>query len=557
MTELHQNRTLQKLSGKTTATDTGADERHQLVHAIERLHDSQQLTQALSLCQKLNRCYADYAHGWYLASCLMYRVTNFKDALTAIEQAILCLDATKRLDQNKYQLQRARCLFAAGDRGTAASIADELREVTFSGASLHHDFANLLNDLEQVDLALAQFDKAIQMDSAPAAFHYNKATMQRYLGDITGAALSFSAAIERDPLDYEAYYARSNLNKQSVERNSVQAIELAIEHADETPKKNAKIHCLYYALAKEQEDLGNFTASFAALSRASALKRGQMQYDVNTDLAILKAIGESYGPAMFDGHIQGCDSPDPIFILGMPRTGTTLVERILASHSDVCAAGELNNFALELMNLVKNSGLKPRSRIELIELTQQLDFQKLGQNYLSSVKSLGLSKPYFIDKLPFNYLYTGLIHLALPRAKIINLQRNPMDTCYAVFKQLFKDAYPFSYDLLELGRYYVAYTQLMTHWNVVLPGVIHTVKYEQLVADTESETRRLLDYCGLSWQDQCLQFHTNESASKTASATQVRQPVYRSSIGKWRAYEQQLQPLRKLLGEAGIVMDDA
>jgi hypothetical protein len=154
--------------------------------------------------------------------------------------------------------------------------------------------------------------------------------------------------------------------------------------------------------------------------------------------------------------------------------------------------------------------------------------------------------------MPLNYLYVGLIHLALPNSKIIILQRDPMDTCYAIYKQLFVDAYPFSYDLEELAKYYAAYHELMEHWNTVLPGVVHTIKYEEVVNGLEKETRRLLEHCGLEWQAQCLQFHENKEASTTASTTQVRQPVYQSSVGKWRNYERELRPVVDILNQAGI-----
>ncbi len=171
---------------------------------------------------------------------------------------------------------------------------------------------------------------------------------------------------------------------------------------------------------------------------------------------------------------------------------------------------------------------------------------------MAATRSLRDARPHFIDKLPFNFLYAGLIHLALPKAKIVNVQRHPMDTCFAIFKQLFRDAYPFSYDLDELGRYYIAYHGLMQHWNAVMPGVIHTIRYEALVADLETEARRLLEHCGLPWDDQCLRFHENQQASTTASALQVRQPVYADSVGKWHHFERQLAPLRRLIEEAGI-----
>jgi hypothetical protein len=192
-----------------------------------------------------------------------------------------------------------------------------------------------------------------------------------------------------------------------------------------------------------------------------------------------------------------------------------------------------------------------------VDATARIDFRALGEAYLASTRPLRDARPRFVDKLPFNFLYAGLIHLAFPRAKIISLRRHPLDTCYAVYKQLFRDAYPYSYDLEELGRYYIAYDALMRHWDAVLPGVIHTVRYEDVVADVERETRRLLEYCDLPWEDACLAFHASTRASTTASALQVRQPIYDSSVGKWRRHASQLEPLRAQLQRAGIAVDDA
>jgi len=192
----------------------------------------------------------------------------------------------------------------------------------------------------------------------------------------------------------------------------------------------------------------------------------------------------------------------------------------------------------------------------LVRSSSSLDFRQLGETYIKSTRPFTGNTPRFIDKLPLNFLYIGLIRLALPNATIINLQRNPMDTCYAIYKQLFVDAYPYSYDLEELARYYVAYHQLMEHWRDVLPGVIHTVRYEEFVDDVEHHTRQLLEACGLEWQPECLKFYENKEASTTASTAQIRRPVYKSSVGKWREYEEQLQPVVRILKNAGIPLDD-
>ena len=188
-------------------------------------------------------------------------------------------------------------------------------------------------------------------------------------------------------------------------------------------------------------------------------------------------------------------------------------------------------------------------------MSTRVDFRALGRRYLERVRPYRDSRPVFIDKLPFNYLYAGLIHLALPHAKIVSVRRNPLDTCYAVYKQLFKDAYPFSYYLAELGRYYVAYDRLMRHWETVMPGVVLTVNYEDVVADVRGQAQRLLRHCGLGWDELCVRFHENTRASTTASALQVRQPLYDTSIGRWRRYAEQLEPLRLQLEAEGIACD--
>jgi len=202
------------------------------------------------------------------------------------------------------------------------------------------------------------------------------------------------------------------------------------------------------------------------------------------------------------------------------------------------------------------AGDEQSNRDELVRLSAGVDFRKLGDAYVESTRPFTGKAPRFIDKLPLNFLYVGLIRRALPNATIINLKRHPLDTCYAVYKQLFVDAYPFSYNLDELGRYYAAYEHLMQHWNATLPGAVYTIRYESLVEDFEPEVRRLLEYCHLDFQDACLRFHENRSASTTASSVQVRQPVYRSSVGRWQHFRHELGPLIATLERNGVVLDD-
>ena len=520
------------------------DERERLSAEVAGRIDAGDIGRALAVCEELNRRFPDYAHGWYMASFLMRKARRAGDAVRAIDRA-LRLDPAPR-----DRLHRARCLLHLGDRAAVAAEAAIVRDFRFGDAAMHADAGTLLHEVGDHDGALAHYVRAIELDGREAQYYFNRAAVHRYLGDIEAAERDFDTAIALRPEDHEAYNSRAYLRTQTADRNHIEELERVLATCTSAPGRVQ----LLYALAKECEDVADFDRSFAFLQEGASLKRRHMRYAVETDLDIIERIRHAYGPGMFDGRVQGRDHDAPIFVIGMPRTGTTLVERILDSHPQVRSLGELNDFGVQLVRLAgKLPGGPASSRLEFVDRTTKLDFRALGDAYLQSVQSMRDDHSRFVDKLPFNFLYAGLIHLALPRARIVSLQRDPMDTCYAVYKQLFRDAYPFSYDLEDLGRYYVAYRGLMEHWQRVMPGVIHTVRYEALVGDLEGETRRLLEYCALPWDDACLRFHENARASTTASAVQVRQPVYGTSIGRWRNYAEQLEPLRVRLAQAGIV----
>ena len=228
-----------------------------------------------------------------------------------------------------------------------------------------------------------------------------------------------------------------------------------------------------------------------------------------------------------------------------------MLERILSSHSQVYSAGELKNFGVELKYM---SGVQSNELLDVatVAAAQRIDYKALGKTYIESTQPWTEQTAHFIDKLPFNYLYIGFIHRALPQAKIIHMRRNPMDTCFSNYKQMFANAYKYSYDLEELAQYYLMYRQLMQHWHSVLPGKILDVDYEILIENQESETQRVLEFCDLDWEDACLDFHKNKQAVATASASQVREPIYRSSLQKWRHYANWLQPLQDILEQAGV-----
>jgi len=503
---------------------------------------------ALAACEQLNRQHPNYASGWHTASQLALRLNNPAAALAAIDKA-LALEP----GNTDGLLQRGLCLGKLGDSAALEPLVAELAARELSTAYRHSTLGMLYTQLERRADAVACYERAAALEPDRAKHYYNIAALQRSLGDIEQAEANFDKAIELDPADWEAIKVRSELRKQTPDDNHVAALEQMLDEGIADPR--GEVH-VCYALAKELEDLDEPERSFGYLKRGADKRRSLMRYDVQRDIDTMVAIEETFTAERLAASNVGSENNEAIFIVGMPRTGTTLVERILGSHSEVYSAGELGNFATVLMQQLRAKVADPSTpRDELVRMSASIDFAALGDAYIESTRPFTGRTPRFIDKLPLNFLYVGLIRLALPNAKIISVRRHPLDTCYAVYKQLFVDAYPFSYDLEELARYYAAYDRLMQHWSSVTPDAVYTLRYEALVDDFEPEVRRLLAHCGLDFEEACLRFHENKSASTTASTVQVRQPVYRSSVGKWRQYREQLAPLITKLEDEGIALD--
>jgi tetratricopeptide (TPR) repeat protein len=444
-------------------------------------------------------------------------------------------------------LLRARdCAAAAASRADDDPILWDLIGTLYSRA----------NDQPR---ALAAYERALALAPEQPAFLFNRAAVRRFLGQLAESEADYDRVIGLRPADFEACRNRSDLRRQTKEHNHVAALrQLQLQLQAQTPTDWRGAVQLHYALAKEYEDLGDYAASFGQLQTGSRLRREHLRYDIATDLATVDWIVEAFPATANPGLEVAADAGayGPIFILGLPRSGSTLLERILGRHSQVHAAGELQAMALAIVDAVRQrSGQATLSRRELITQSSQLDFAALSRDYLSRARAAGAVGERFIDKMPLNFLYCGLIRRALPQARIVHVQRQPMAACYAMYKTLFEDAYPFSYDLSELGRYYLAYRRLMRHWTQAMPGQIHELRYESLIADQLGETRRLLDFCGLDWEDACARFHENPDPSTTASAAQVRQPIYDSSVEQWRHYGDQLSELRRLLEQGGIDVD--
>ena len=397
------------------------------------------------------------------------------------------------------------------------------------------------------DKAIEPFTRATRANPANSDFHYNLALSQRFLGDFVGAEKSYENAIAADPACHKAHWSLAHLRRQTAQQNHIVRLETAIKQAHDNDE--AKI-LLHNGLAKEHEDLGHFDTAFTHMISSKHLVRSKEPYSIEEDRKLFNEIIDTFSDDISTRSSSGVDSDQPIFVVGMPRTGTTLVERIISSHSAVHSAGELNNFGQQLSRLANT---KSQQLLDLPTLREgaRLDPATIGQAYLESVSPIAAKHTRFVDKMPPNFLNIGFIRRSLPKARIIIIRRNPMDTCLSNFRQLFSLEHAnylrYSSDLLDTGRYFLLFDQLIRHWQDLYSGQILQLDYEQLIASQESETRRLINFCGLDWQDACLHFETNKSAVSTASSAQVRQPVYSTAVERWRHYEQHLQPLRQLL----------
>ncbi len=414
-------------------------------------------------------------------------------------------------------------------------------------AEAHYNRGVGAGKLNREDQSLASFDKAIAFKPNDASAHESKAIALLRLGRIAEANASFRAAIELAPKRARLFYHAALAKR--FERGDPQFAameELARETSSADIDERVYVH---FALGKAYADVEDAERSFRHFSQGGALKRQQSGYDEAKVLGDFKRTMATCTREFLARHYGGGDpSPVPVFVVGMPRSGTTLVEQILASHRDVHGAGEIYDFDLA----AADHGGAAALALQCPEIVAQMsgeEFRQIGANYLQRIRAAAPSARRIVDKMTENFRFAGLIALALPNARILHVRRDPADTCVSCFSTLFTDNLPYTYDLAELGRYYRAYEALMNHWRDALPhGMMIDVQYEDVVADLEGQSRRILDHCGLEWDARCLDFHRNERAVRTASMAQVRRPLYKSSVGRWRRYEAFLEPLLAALG---------
>jgi len=390
--------------------------------------------------------------------------------------------------------------------------------------------------------------RAIAANGTTAIYHSNLGEMCRQAGHFAEARTAFETAIALKPREAVHYLSLADLMTFAEGDAHLAAMEGLARDIDSLPAV-AQIQ-LHFALAKAYDDLGRHNEGFRHLAHGNALNRRRIAYDETQMHDTFERIQATFDRRLFDAKAGAGDrSPVPVFVVGMIRSGTTLIEQILASHPSVHGAGELPDFS----RLVHQLRTGPADSIEYPECVPSLSADRLrdlGRSYVEGLRRRAPDAVRITDKMPSHFMYLGLIHLALPRARIIHVRRSPLDTCLSCYTKLFIQGQHFTYDLGELGRYYRHYAGLMAHWRGLLPpGRLLEISYEAVIADLETEARRLVGFCGLPWDPRCIAFHEAQRPVRTASAIQVRRPIYRTSQGRWQAYRDHLGPLIAALGD--------
>jgi len=423
----------------------------------------------------------------------------------------------------------------------------------FAYLSMHASAKAGIGEYEQ---AIKLYNQVISQTKSQHRLHLQRGHAEKAIGKLDAATASYRCAYEIAPDCGDAFWSLANTKTYRFTDQEIRHMRERERSAD-----TALEDCIHlcFALGKAFEDAQDHRQSFDYYERGNALKQTSVKYDPDNLARRLSAQREVFTEAFFKkrtdtsssaGSDTGSGAPDPIFIVGLPRSGSTLLEQILASHSQIDGTLELPNL-IALANRL-DRGKRHAEGIGYPHILDTLDldyFRRFAEQYIQDTQVHRGRAPFFIDKNPNNFAHIGLIKLILPNAKVIDARRNPMSCCFSGFKQLFGQGYEFSYGLKEIGNYYREYIELMAHWNKVLPGFVLLVRHEDVVDELEGEVRRMLDFCGLEFEPQCLEYHRTERSIRTPSSEQVRQPIYRDALAAWKPFEPWLAPLKEALGD--------
>jgi tetratricopeptide (TPR) repeat protein len=452
-----------------------------------------------------------------------------------VDAAIVCADrAIALMPKDPIPLiLRAKCLFASGEVRGAFEAAEAASRIIGDTPEAQDALGAIFGLLGLHGKAKALFLRAAAARPDVPQYLFNLAATERMTGALVDAEAHCDAAIARDRHYGLAHYLRSDLRVQSAGRNHIEEMEALVRGGTLSAPSEVMLR---FALGKECEDLDQYDRAFDHVQTGCELQHRALARDPAAEIAEIDAIIRAHTQSWIDTAPAGFGAAAPVFVIGLPRTGTTLVERIIASHSAMRSVGETGAFAAEM-------------RRAMADQSRGGDLTGIGRRYIEAASALRVpANARFVDKTLENYLYCGLIHAALPAARMILVQRHPMDACWAIYKAHFRGKFAFSYYQTELADYYLAFRRLSRHWRSVLPpDALLEVNYEDIVRDQGAVSRTIIRFIGLPWEDDVMRFHESPAPSATASAVQVRRPVYASSVGKWRHHAERLAPLRARL----------
>lgn len=500
------------------------------------------IEEASECCRRALRAKPDLVEGHFLVGLVALELKDRKTAFQAFGSV-----TRLRPDHSAAWAQLAKLFIGEGQLNRVDAALEAAVKAGPSDPLVHDLLGTIYSRMGEYGIARSWFEKAVEARPDHPPYLLNLANNLVYHGETGTAEALFDKVISIEEDTAQAHWALAGSRK-AVNRDHVGQMRTLLGLREQHPRMQA---FYYYAIGKELEDLEDWDAAFEAFSRGAAARRQTVEYDEPGEAELFAYLEESYTHRWLDDGTEGNRSPAPIFVLGQPRTGTTLIERIITSHSQVHSAGELQQFGMALRRLSRHRDPK-RFSTALYTAALGLDYMKVGNVYMESTRRVQGDKARFVDKLPQNYLHVPMILKALPNAKIVHLTRNAMDSCFASYKQLFADAYLHSYDLEEMARHHCRYRHLMDVWRERFGDRFLDISYEETVSDLEPNARQLIEFLGLPWEDECLRFHEQKKAVSTASAVQVRQPVHTRSVGRWRRYEKQLAPMLAVLEKNGI-----
>jgi tetratricopeptide (TPR) repeat protein len=506
---------------------------------------------ALRKCGRIEQAIIHFEHAIAIKpdfASAQFALANILEGLGRLSEAMMHYEKVLTVQPRNCAAQNnlANVLQKLGRFDEAITLYEHALAINPELAEAYCNLGNAFLAVDRIEDSIAQNEKALHLDPCKVAAHNNLGAAFQFLGRIEDAGRAYEKALHFAPREAAIHLNLAYLRRFAADDPRLAGLEKLAEDIATLDAKNQI--SLHFALGKAFNDLGQYERSFRHLREGNALKRAQLTYDEREMLMLFKSIRTTFTPQLMQQKSGGgCHSNVPVFVVGMPRSGTTLVEQILASHSKVYGAGEIETLDQAIVKFRSRNHIAAEFPDFVPALSPEA-LRDLGSDYIGLTKSAVPTAERIVNKLPRNFKYIGFIHLALPNARIIHVCRDPLDTCFSCFSLLFTGDQSFTYELGELGRYYRSYATLMEHWRSVLPpGVMIDIRYEDLIADLERQARAIVDHCGVEWEDACLAFYKTQRQVKTSSSVQVREPVYGTSVGRWRQCENFLQPLIEAL----------